>query len=1231
MRHFRRKTTSTLCYLLCAVMAFLLAGTVPAVPVQAAAKATNAKIHFINISGNNDAILLECNGAFGMVDSGEDNLYPDGSNPRYPWRSGIIKGAGQETKVVNYVKKIMDAAGAKRLEFYIGTHPHSDHIGSAWKIIQTFQPKRVYLKKYKDSYVSNKTRLWDNLFVYENTVKAVESVNKKASNAEDGITLIQNLNPSAKYVDPLRKDTTGASKPTPTPTPTVTPTATPEPTSTPEPSPTETPQPAQSAPGLISSEETPDPAADGDPQAEPDTSGSETPVGSSEEDSPDTSAATTPADPEEDAPDGSGSDIWSDVTAEDTQQLAEVSENANETDPEKAPGSEPAFQGELTDLDSMSQEELEKYFTEAAPVEAETVTDIADGDLAEDIDGGELPAGEIIEDYTPFVENRAADPQALSLPNSSPQTAKPVFTLGDGMRIEIMNYEKNPEKKPYPDANYFCYGVKVTANGRTAFLSGDINNYDGDETRLAAKLGRVDVLKLGHHGYYGSNSTAYLKKLSPKIAVLTGVTSQTQEDMWKTLLALKTRTYVTTAYASSTPATIISMGTSSASINIYTSPTMSKLVNLVHIGSSDRYMLLCNGLQYTGKGFTKAGGQYYYIPSSKASPYRNKWLKYKGEYYYFKSNCAMAKGWEKVDSKWYYMDSTGIMQTGWLTDAGSKYYLSSSGAMLTGSQKIGNYWYYFDGSGAMKKNCWIGDNFYNASGRWVPGQPLTGWQKDSKGYWWRNEDGTKVKSSWQKAGSYWYYLDKNGYRFTGFNTIKGQKYYFDTSGRMLTGLQKVNGKLRFFRLSGSLQGAMVTGWYNNSAGRYYFDPSTGERTTGWKTINKRKYYFASNGLMQTGVQTISKKTYYFAPKGAGALKGAMVTGWYNNIKGRYYFNPTTGERSTGWQTISKRKYYFSPYGVMQTGAKTIDGLTYYFAPSGSGALKGAMVTGWYNNSVGKYYFDPATGARSTGWTPIDGKTYYFYGNGRLLRSTGWQTIDGVKHYIDGNYSAAIPADGWFRTEDGTYYLDPEQFGAMVTGWLDKDHVTYYMDPQTGKMSIGFAQIEGLWYYFNGDGSKNTSGWLSLSEDGQNQMYYLDPETGARAQGKFMTLKDYEHLDEPYAPSYTYYFLEETGKMATDADGTVLTRDENGTYWLCTFDEKGKIQTKTYTQAPPEPTAAPEGEVSPDLTQPAAGTITGAESGSDTGPNTGFDTGSDTGPEMGDKPGNAPSSPVISAE
>ena len=148
--------------------------------------AGQARIHYLTLPGSTEAILLECNGQFGMVDSGEDTDYPDGSDPRYPDRPGITKTEGFENEVISYLHKC--GVTSDNFEFYIGTHPHSDHIGSADEIIREFHPKRVYIQEYKDEYVTNENALWDNLYVYDQMLRAAQ---------DEGATIIQNFDPDA--------------------------------------------------------------------------------------------------------------------------------------------------------------------------------------------------------------------------------------------------------------------------------------------------------------------------------------------------------------------------------------------------------------------------------------------------------------------------------------------------------------------------------------------------------------------------------------------------------------------------------------------------------------------------------------------------------------------------------------------------------------------------------------------------------------------------------------------------------------------------------------------------------------------------------------------------------------------------------------------------------------------------------------------------------------------------
>ncbi len=74
------------------------------------------RIHFLNV-GSADAIVIESNGHYGIVDAAN----PSPSHSKYGYTSSNQNGQ----TVINYLKKL----GAKNLDFVIGTHSHSDHIG----------------------------------------------------------------------------------------------------------------------------------------------------------------------------------------------------------------------------------------------------------------------------------------------------------------------------------------------------------------------------------------------------------------------------------------------------------------------------------------------------------------------------------------------------------------------------------------------------------------------------------------------------------------------------------------------------------------------------------------------------------------------------------------------------------------------------------------------------------------------------------------------------------------------------------------------------------------------------------------------------------------------------------------------------------------------------------------------------------------------------------------------
>lgn len=128
------------------------------------------RIHFLN-TGSSDAILIESNGHFALVDAGEDSNYPaDRPNLIY---------TGYEQVVLQYLRDhAADANGKVTLDFVLATHAHSDHMGGFDTVISDpdVTVKRAYLKPYHPENIRKKEkRKWDNQEVYDQTVRALEA------------------------------------------------------------------------------------------------------------------------------------------------------------------------------------------------------------------------------------------------------------------------------------------------------------------------------------------------------------------------------------------------------------------------------------------------------------------------------------------------------------------------------------------------------------------------------------------------------------------------------------------------------------------------------------------------------------------------------------------------------------------------------------------------------------------------------------------------------------------------------------------------------------------------------------------------------------------------------------------------------------------------------------------------------------------------------------------------
>lgn len=139
----------------------------------------SSSIHFLN-TGNSDCIILESNGNFAMIDAAEDTDYP----PDKPH----LKLKGYEDEVCSYLlKNCADENGIVTLEFILGTHCHSDHIGGFDTVINhpNIIVKKAFLKPYyeKNIFIMERKR-WDNKEVYLQMKNALD---------ENHITIVEDF------------------------------------------------------------------------------------------------------------------------------------------------------------------------------------------------------------------------------------------------------------------------------------------------------------------------------------------------------------------------------------------------------------------------------------------------------------------------------------------------------------------------------------------------------------------------------------------------------------------------------------------------------------------------------------------------------------------------------------------------------------------------------------------------------------------------------------------------------------------------------------------------------------------------------------------------------------------------------------------------------------------------------------------------------------------------------
>ncbi|MDO5517152.1 MAG: cadherin-like beta sandwich domain-containing protein [Clostridium sp.] len=133
-----------------------------------------------------------------------------------------------------------------------------------------------------------------------------------------------------------------------------------------------------------------------------------------------------------------------------------------------------------------------------------------------------------------------------------------------------------------------------------------------------------------------------------------------------------------------------------------------------------------------------------------------------------------------------------------------------------------------------------------------------------------NSYGKEDDSYYDHDNDLW--IDNSKYDEWG-TTSDGRVVYYDTKGRQVKDRWILtNNKYYYINKSGY----RATGWKIDTDGKtYYLDPQTGEMKTGWIYVNGSTYYLNPRGIMQKGWLNLNNKWYYFTANGQMVANTSM--------------------------------------------------------------------------------------------------------------------------------------------------------------------------------------------------------------------------------------------------------------------------------------------------------------------------------------------------------------------
>ena len=465
-------------------------------------------------------------------------------------------------------------------------------------------------------------------------------------------------------------------------------------------------------------------------------------------------------------------------------------------------------------------------------------------------------------------------------------------------------------------------------------------------------------------------------------------------------------------------------------------------------------------------------GRYYDKYGKQVDFGRNRYFELNGEWYYAGNDGAILKGPQTIDGVKVYFHQNGMQAKGYFVkdeeDNKSRYYDKDTGALATNQYVIA-----YNPYKHRIERYYVNDQ----------GIRLTGPQTiDGKQVYFDTYEGSQVFDNFADDG---YFYDQDGNRVNlGINRyvqVKGNWYYVGEDGKILRGEQTIDGAHVYFEYGGK----QVKGDFDYK--NQFHDKDSGNLVTNrFVTVNDKTYFIGADSKAIKGATVIDNTEYFFDEKTGAQVKGNFATNdkYYDGITGALVIN--------SYVQVDKDWYYVGNDGKRLKGSQTINNVPVYFDP-----YDGKQAKGVFGNDG--YFYDKDSGAKvdlgTNRYVYINDNWYYLNGEGKILK--GSQTIDGVQVHFDPYYGNQIK--GEFTDSSGyvvkaNSYTSPVKFydkdsGALVKNqYFNHNGKWYYADAE-GNILKGSQTIDGVHVYFDSYGVQ--------AKDTVLDGYYYDKDSGAR--------------------------------------------------------------------------------------------------------------------------------------